>query len=377
MFIVERLLTQMLWPAFFEINPYQGRQMKDPEIRNTHIDPKTSRLFRTISYKQAMDFYGSDKPDTRLGSRIWRVERFLPQNLKQMLSPLGDAVFEIIRIDMKGLPPAVSGEFITKFLDAPAAAPYLQNPAGAPGITIVDPQKPLQGLAAFGHEAADKITGLLEPNVGDILVVQARPNVPQSGSSTPLGNLRRDIYQSAFVTGVLTQPTSDSFLWVVDFPLFSPIHDSDPGQGGQAGICSTHHPFTAPKTQKDIYLLTKDPLKCLGDHYDLIINGVEVGGGSRRIHDKKLQEFILRDTLKMKPERVEDFRHLLNALEAGCPPHAGFALGFDRLVAILTRQSSMRDVIAFPKWGDGEDRMVGAPSRMTEDQLKTYHLGVR
>jgi aspartyl-tRNA synthetase len=377
MFIVERLLTQMLWPSFFGTNPYMQRQQKDPEMRDSHIGVKISGLFPKLSYKQAMDYYGSDKPDLRLGPRIRRVERYLPPNLKQMLSPLSNATYEMIRIDMKGLRPVDSGNFITKFLDTPAAAPYLQNPAGAPGITVVDPQKPLQGLASFGHEAADKVTKLFEPNVGDILIVQARPDVSHTGNSTPLGNLRRDVYQSAVANEILTPPEHDSFLWVVDFPLFSPINDTDPGQGGQAGICSTHHPFTAPLNQEHIDLLTTDPLQCIGDHYDLVINGVEVGGGSRRIHDSKLQEFILKDVLKMKPERVKDFRHLLNALKAGCPPHAGFALGFDRLMAILTRQSSMRDVIAFPKWGDGEDKMVGAPSRMTEDQLKTYHLGIR
>ena len=377
MFIVERLLTQRLWPALLGIRPYSQRQSKDPALKDGHIGPETSKLFPKMSYKHAMSMYGSDKPDIRLGSKIRRVEQFLPKTFKQMLSPLSNAVFEIIRIDMQGLPPAVSGNFITKFLDAPAAAPYLQNPRGSPGITVVDPQKPLQGLAAFGHEAADKVMSLLEPNMGDILVVQARPNVPHTGSSTPLGNLRRDIYQSAFENRVLTPPTHDSFLWIVDFPLFSAIDGTDPGQGGQAGFCSTHHPFTAPLNQKHIDLLTKDPLMCIGDHYDLIINGVEVGGGSRRIHDSKLQEFILKDVLKMKPERIEDFRHLLDALEAGCPPHAGFALGFDRLMTILTRQNSMRDVIAFPKWGNGEDKMAGAPSRMTEDQMKTYHLGMR
>lgn len=376
MYIVERLLMQTLWPALLDINPYLQRQQNNPALQDSHIGPETSCLFPVLSYSQAMSLYGSDKPNTRLGSKIQRVERYLSEYLKRMLSPLNDAAFEIIRIDMQGVPPAVSSEFITKFLDAPAAAPYIQNPSGAPGITVVDPQKPLQGLAAFGHGAADKVTGLLQPNVGDVLIVQARPDVPHTGSSTPLGNLRRDIYQSAFAAGVLTPPAHDSFLWVTDFPLFSPITDGDPGQGGQAGICSTHHPFTAPLNDKHIDMLADNPLQCLGDHYDLVINGVEVGGGSRRIHDSKLQEFILRDVLKMKPERVEDFRHLLNALDAGCPPHAGFALGFDRLMAILTRQSSMRDVIAFPKWGDGDDKMVGAPSGMTEDQLKTYHLGI-
>src|SRR5436853_3947828 len=238
MFIVERLLTQTLWPALLGISPYSQRQSKDPALNDGHIGPETSNLFPTMSYKHAMSMYGSDKPDIRLGSKIQRVEQFLPKTFKQMLSPLNNAVFEIIGIDMQGLPPAVSGNFITKFLDAPAAAPYLQNPGGAPGITVVDPQKPLQGLAAFGHEAADKVMSLLEPNMGDILVVQARPNVPHTGSSTPLGNLRRDIYQSAFENRVLTPPTRDSFLWIVDFPLFSPIDGTDPGQGGQAGICS-------------------------------------------------------------------------------------------------------------------------------------------
>src|SRR5256885_15479811 len=107
MFIVERLLTQMLWPSFFNVNPYQGQE-KDPKLRDSHIDPKLSGLFPRLTYRQAMDHYGSDKPDLRLASRIWRVERYLPPNLKQMLSPLGDAVFELARIDMKGLEPAVS-----------------------------------------------------------------------------------------------------------------------------------------------------------------------------------------------------------------------------------------------------------------------------
>ena len=376
MFIVERLLTQMLWPSFFGVNPYQMRQKNDPELRDGHIDSKTACLFPRITYQMAMDSFGSDKPDTRLESKIRKVGRYLPQSLKQMLSPLSNPVLEMIRVNMRGCVPARSREFITKFLEAPAAAPYIQNPAGAPGITVVDPEKPLQGLASFGHEGAETVMRILEPAVGDILIVQARPASSHTGSSTPLGNLRRDVHQAAFLEGVLTPPTEDSFLWVVDFPLFSQVNDTDPGQGGQAGICSTHHPFTAPLDQHDIDLMAKNPLQCRGDHYDLIINGVEVGGGSRRIHDSNLQERILRDILKMKPERVEDFRHLLNALKVGCPPHAGFALGFDRLMTILTKQKSMRDVIAFPKWGGGEDKMVGAPTLMTEEQLKTYHLEI-
>jgi aspartyl-tRNA synthetase len=165
---------------------------------------------------------------------------------------------------------------------------------------------------------------------------------------------------------------------VVDFPLFSPSSDSEPGQGGAAGISSTHHPFTAPKTAADVDLLLTDPTKSVADHYDLVVNGVELGGGSRRIHDAAVQEFILRDILQMRPERLADFSHLLDALRAGCPPHAGLALGFDRLVAVMLGKESVRDVIAFPKTGKGgDDAMVKAPSLMTEEALETYQLRLR
>ena len=107
--------------------------------------------------------------------------------------------------------------------------------------------------------------------------------------------------------------------------MFSPNSD-DPGQGGSAGFSSTHHPFTAPRSLEDIDLLDTDPLAAKSEHYDLVVNGVELGGGSRRIHDATFQEYILRDILKMSEERLGDFRHLLEVLGAGCPPHAGVAL---------------------------------------------------
>ena len=324
-----------------------------------------------------MRLYGSDKPDPRIGSRLFGIEQLIPESLKNMLTPLENPTIEVMHFRMYGCAPVISGEFVANFLDKASSARYLQNPAGAPGITVLDPQKPLEGLASFGHEAAEKVKELLtDLEAGDILIVQARPRTLFTGGSTPLGDLREDLYKAAVEQGFRHVPVHDQAIWVIKFPLFSPVTDEHSGQGGDAGICSTHHPFTAPQRAADIKHLTKRPLQVLGDHYDLVINGVEVGGGSRRIHDSKLQEHVLRDVLKMKPERVEDFRHLLNALEAGCPPHVGFALGFDRLMAILLDKSSIRDVIAFPKWGDGEDKMVGAPGRMTEEQLKTYHLSL-
>jgi aspartyl-tRNA synthetase len=129
------------------------------------------------------------------------------------------------------------------------------------------------------------------------------------------------------------------FLWVTDFPLFSPdLHEAiNPGQGGHAGIQSTHHPFTAPQIQ-DLSHLTTNPLSVKGQHYDLVVNGVELGGGSVRIHDADLQHHILTEILqvhspcnvadgKLPKSRVDEFGHLLEALASGCPPHAGIALG--------------------------------------------------
>ena len=178
---------------------------------------------------------------------------------------------------------------------------------------------------------------------------------------------------------LIPKPTGFSFLWIIDFPLFSPSNFASPGegQGGSAGLMSTHHPFTAPKTASDAELLFTDPISCTADHYDLVLNGVELGGGSRRIHDPALQEHVLRDVLRVGDERMADFAHLLDVLGSGCPPHAGVALGFDRLCAVMLGKESIRDVIAFPKSGRGEDLLVKSPTRMTEGQLETYHLKMR
>ncbi|KAK1066773.1 aspartate--tRNA ligase msd1, partial [Friedmanniomyces endolithicus] len=251
------------------------------------------------------------------------------------------------------------------------------NPDGQPGIFIVDSRKPLQGLQPFGFEAAEQVDEMLALEDGDLLVLQARKKLSFAGGSTPLGNLRLALHKAAVKQGFLPAPKGFAFTWIMDFPLFSPNTDSDPGQGGFAGISSTHHPFTAPKSPGDVDLLLTDPLQAKADHYDLVLNGVELGGGSRRIHNAEMQAFILRDILKMSEVRMRDFDHLIEVLRAGCPPHAGMALGFDRLVAVMLGRESVRDVIAFPKSGRGQDLLVKSPTMMTEEQLKTYHLRIR
>lgn len=331
--------------------------------------------FQKLSYHEAMSRYGSDKPDTRYGMEIHRVENLLPVDLISKVTSLTNPIVEVFKIEGNENDPAATSEFITKFLDSPAGTPFNENPEGGPGIFVYNARQPLRGLQPFGFQAAEYVEDLLEPDHGDLLVLQAREAAPFSGGSTPIGDLRRALYAAAVESGFKPAATGFDFLWIVDFPLFSPSSDSEPGQGGAAGISSTHHPFTAPKSAADVDLLLTDPTKAVADHYDLVINGVELGGGSRRIHDAAVQEFVLRDVLQMPPERLADFSHLLEALRAGCPPHAGVALGFDRLVALMLGKDSVRDVIAFPKTGKlGEDPMVKAPSLVTKEALETYHL---
>ncbi|KAF9888785.1 hypothetical protein FE257_008361 [Aspergillus nanangensis] len=341
-------------------------------------DPAPSEPFRRLQYEEAMGRYGSDKPDTRYGMEISRVDYVLPVDLVQKISPLTLPIVEAFKIENKDNDPAAMSQFITEFLDSPDGAPFNDNSEGGPGIFVYDAKKPLCGLQPFGFEAAEHLEELLDLDHGDLIVLQARKQAPFAGGSTPIGDLRRALHSAAVASGFQAAPTGFDFMWVVDFPLFSPSTESEPGQGGAAGISSTHHPFTAPKSAADVDLLLTDPTKVVADHYDLVVNGVELGGGSRRIHDAAVQELVLRDILQMPSERLADFAHLLEALRAGCPPHAGLALGFDRLVALMLGKESVRDVIAFPKIGKGgEDQMVRAPSPMTEEALNTYHLQLK
>ncbi|KAK5045331.1 hypothetical protein LTR84_009437 [Exophiala bonariae] len=329
---------------------------------------------RPLAYSQAMSTYGSDKPDIRFDSHIRRVTDWFAPPVVARLSSLDNPDVQMMKIDMQGTSPDKSSSFVRSFMDSPTSSAYINNPAGMPGIAIYDPSKPLRGLASFEHEGAAKIEEAFKPELGDILIAQTRRRGRYSGGSTVLGNIRRDIHAAAIKEGLVKVQDRLAALWVVDFPLFSPLEEAEPGQGGMAGFCSTHHPFTAPKQGQDLSKLITSPLSVIGDHYDLVVNGVEVGGGSRRIHTADMQELVFRDVLQMKQERIEHFRHLLTALDSGCPPHAGFALGFDRLIALMTGRHSVRDVIAFPKSADGEDKFVGSPSPLTHEQLATYHL---
>ena len=337
--------------------------------------------FQCMTYEHALSYYGSDKPDLRISSPITRVEHLLPRDLKKKVTSIQNPIIEVFSLnlcpppDSDDTPSNVARRFINTFLDSPPAAPFNSSPHGSPGIFIYDPLAPLRGLSAIGFEAAPAIEELLGPDEGTLIVLQARPRDPFPYGSTALGNLRSLLLKSALNQKLLEPEVSYAPLWVTEFPLFTPTKNNpDEGQRSPTGFSSTHHPFTSPLNSYHVSRLSQTPEKALADHYDLVINGVELGGGSRRIHSAYFQEYILRDVLKLSKDSMKEFEHLIKVLKAGCPPHAGFALGFDRLVALMLGKESVRDVIAFPKDSGGEDKCVGSPAALKDEELERFGL---
>lgn len=323
-----------------------------------------------------MEDWGTDKPDRRLGSRIHRVDDLLDSTLISTISKLDQPVVEAMQVRVFSNPEKTK-EFMAGFLASNKNWKDIDKSQSGFHYAVYDPKVPMAGLSTLPDEESVKaMQERFHLVCGDLLVIATRPDTPFQGQShTPLGNLRQALHHTLVRTKIIPAPRQSDAFWILDFPLFSKCEDSsDPGQGGTAGLKSTHHPFTAP-TQN--YVLKEKPLKpesMLGDHFDLVINGVEVGGGSRRIHDADLQYKVLHEILKLSQQQIAGFKPLLNALRAGCPPHAGFALGFDRLMTILLQKDSVRDVIAFPKIKNGRDPVMGSPAPVDAETWKTYHL---
>ncbi len=161
----------------------------------------------------------------------------------------------------------------------------------------------------------------------------------------------------------LRDPKDWKFLWVIDFPLMH--YEEEEGR-----YVASHHPFTAP-VEEDLPLIDSEPKKVRGQHYDIVLNGVELGGGSIRIHQPDVQKKIFEEVLQIPADVVKSrFGYMLESFEYGAPPHGGIALGLDRLVTILAGKESIRDVIAFPKTQKGQDLMTDSPGTATERQLR-------
>ncbi|XP_064535213.1 aspartate--tRNA ligase, mitochondrial isoform X2 [Drosophila montana] len=321
--------------------------------------PKLQTPFRRITYEEALEKYGTDKPDTRFGFLLNNVSDIVEksENFKGKYDDFGAYAIVVraseafwngaARKHYESLSKAFSGTlFVRKF-----------NFAN-------DLQERLTKL--LGTDVATEIIEKFDLEENDLLFLCIGPKVE---TRNILGRIRLD-YHEFLVENVKTKKSNDyRFLWVVDFPLFE--RNTATNQ-----LESVHHPFTAPLVEDlDKFATSCDNLETIrSEAYDLVLNGQEVGGGSMRIHDRDMQQFILEQVLKIPHDHLS---HLLSALESGCPPHGGIALGLDRLIAILCRARSIRDVIAFPKSLNGRDPLSNAPVPISEDEMKLYHLTVQ
>jgi aspartyl-tRNA synthetase len=316
--------------------------------------------FPRMAYKDAMNRFGVDKPDTRFGLEISDFsETFKASSFKVFQSTVA-AHGSVKAFNAKGLADVTQGEI--------TALEEVAKSLGAKGLAYIKAEKgewksPI--VKFFSDAEKAELTKRLNIEDGDLVFFAA---APWERACAILGRIRLEAAQLLVKRGKLTiRPDQWNFLWVVDFPLMS--YDEERG-----GYAATHHPFTAPVAE-DVALLDSDPKAVRGQHYDVVLNGMELGGGSIRIHQPALQEKVFTDVLKIPAETVESrFGYMLKAFKYGAPPHGGIAFGLDRMCALLCGTTSIRDVIAFPKTQKAQDLMAQSPTPVTAKQLKELHI---
>jgi aspartyl-tRNA synthetase len=319
--------------------------------------------FRRLSFQEALDRYGIDKPDMRLGMELVDfTEEFRGSKFKVF----GGAVANggvVKALNVKGLADATQGQIETMTATA--------KDFGAKGLAYIKVEggewkSPIVKFFSDAEKAA--LTKKLAIEEGDLILFAADQWLT---ACEILGKIRLYCADVLKGQGKLTvDPNRFDFLWVVDFPLLS--FDKE-----QNRWYSSHHPFTAPVAE-DIPLLKTDPKKVRGQHYDIVVNGVELGGGSIRIHQPAVQKTVFEEVLQIPPDMVQArFGYMLEAFRFGAPPHGGIALGFDRLIAILCGTPSIRDVIAFPKTAKGTCLMTDSPGGVEPKQLRDLHLELK
>lgn len=322
------------------------------ELMNIEIETP----FPRISYQEAMERYGSDKPDTRFGFEL--------KKLNDIVSGCEFKVFTDALAaggDVRGI--CITGgasQYTRKKIDKLTEAVKSYGAKGMVWIKIEEDKIASSVNKFFSPEELGKIADVFEAKAGDlILIISDKKQVVFDS----LGFLRRHI---AGEMGLLDDHQYN-LLWVVDFPLYE--YDEETGE-----YHAKHHPFTSPNPE-DLDRLESDPGSVKAQAYDIVLNGVELGGGSIRIHDRNLQERMFRVLGLSQEEIDEKFGFLVEAFKYSAPPHGGLAYGLDRLVMLLTHQSSIREVIAFPKNQAAQCMVSQAPSPVSEEQLA--ELGIR
>lgn len=315
--------------------------------------------FPRLTYAEALARYGSDKPDLRYGLEL--------VNLSDVLGTTPFQVFQQALAnggEVKGLCIPGCGSYSRKQIDELTEFAKI---GGARGLAwAIVPADGGEVRSSFGKNLGEgemsSIVERMAAQPGDLLLIVAdQPTVVAAA----LDRLRREFAQRL----KLADPNTLNFSWVLDFPLVEWNED-------EARWDAVHHPFTAPQ-DADMHLMATDPGKVRAKAYDLVLNGYEAGGGSIRIHRRDVQQQLF-DLLGITPELAQaQFGHMLEAFEYGAPPHGGIAPGIDRIVMILADESTIREVMAFPKTQQAVDLMTAAPSLVDERQLKELHITLR
>ena len=306
-----------------------------------------------LSYSEAVEKYGTDKPDLRFGMEITELTSLVKGN-DFVLFDSSEYVGGICATDCSGY----SRKEVDKLME------FVRRPQiGAKGLVYVKIEEDgsiRSSVDKFYTEVElKKWAGEMNAGAGDLLLILAGD---RGVTLTALGELRLEMGNRL----ELRDPDKFVPLWVVDFPLLEWDEETE-------RFYAKHHPFTSPKPE-DLKLLEKDPIKVRANAYDLVINGVEIGGGSIRIHDEATQKLMFKVLGFTDEEASEQFGFLMNAFKYGAPPHGGIAFGFDRWVALFGGSETIRDFIAFPKNNAGRDVMIDSPSAISEEQLKELSL---
>ncbi len=318
-------------------------------------DIELEQPFPHMTYDEAMERFGCDRPDVRFGLELI--------NLTGVVRDCGFKVFRSV-VEKGGMVKSINAKGCAGFSrkDLDDLTDYVGN-FGARGLAWVkvkedgEWQSPIAKF--FTDEERADMAATLGAEEGDLLffVADSSSIVHQA-----LAELRLELARRL----ALIEEGTFSFMWITDFPLLEYDHD-------QRRHTAVHHPFTAP-FEEDLELLESDPGKIRSRAYDLVLNGVEIGGGSIRIHQKDIQERVFKAQGISDEEAADKFDFLLKALELGAPPHGGLAFGLDRLMMILTGRDSIRDVIAFPKTQKATCPLTDAPSPVDRKQLTELYL---
>jgi aspartyl-tRNA synthetase len=315
--------------------------------------------FPRLTYQEAMDRFGSDKPDLRFGTE-----------LIDLSETFRNSQFKVFRaaLDQKGVVKAINAKGFANITTGQIEeVTNLAKQAGAKGLAFIKVENgewksPI--VKFFSESERQSLTEKMGIEEGDLILFGADS---WETVCTVLGRLRLKV---AEFTKLITDPDELNFLWVTDFPLMS----FDPAENKWNAM---HHPFTRPKTEDISFLEQGEFGKVRAVAYDVVLNGVEIGGGSLRIHESDLQQKVFSALGISEAQQKRLFQHLMSAFSFGAPPHGGIALGIDRLLMIITGTANIRDVIAFPKNSRGQDLMMDAPTEVTERQLRDLSLAVR